>query len=63
MIDVEGSMECDRECENVKLEMGDYSFKIHIFSIEIGACNVVLGVDWLINDGNSYTFRVIKVGS
>jgi hypothetical protein len=31
-----GSMKCGGPCENVKLRMGDYSLKTHIFTIEMG---------------------------
>jgi hypothetical protein len=41
------SMKCGRCCENVHLQIGDYHLKSHIFSIEMGACDIVLGEDWL----------------
>jgi hypothetical protein len=34
-------------CENVHLQIGDYSLKSHMFSIEMGGCDIVLGVEWL----------------
>jgi len=34
-------------CENVKLEMGYYHLKSHMFSIEMGGCDFVLGEEWL----------------
>jgi hypothetical protein len=27
--------------------MGEYSLKNHMFSIEMGGCDIVLGVEWL----------------
>jgi hypothetical protein len=34
-------------CENVKLQMGDYQLKTHLFSINMGGCDIVLGEEWL----------------
>ena len=34
-------------CENVKLQMGDYHMKTHMFSISMGGCDIVLGVEWI----------------
>jgi hypothetical protein len=42
-----GSMKCGGRCENVRLQIGDYHLKSHIFSIDIGGCDIVLGADWL----------------
>jgi hypothetical protein len=28
-------------------KIGDYSLKSHMFVIEIGGCDIVLGVEWL----------------
>jgi hypothetical protein len=42
-----GSMKCGGHCENVCLQIGDYSLKSHMFSIEMGGCDIVLGVEWL----------------
>jgi hypothetical protein len=42
-----GSMKCGGPCENVWLQMGDYSLKTHRFAIEMGGCDIVLGVEWL----------------
>jgi hypothetical protein len=36
-------MKCRGRCEIVKLQMGDYHLKIHMFSIEMGSCDIVLG--------------------
>jgi hypothetical protein len=42
-----GSMKCRWCCENVCLQIGDYYLKYHMFVIEMGGCEIVLGVDWL----------------
>eukprot|EP00253_Pinus_taeda_P034658 PITA_34658 len=42
-----GTMKCDDRCENVKLQMGDYQLKIHIFAIQMGGCDIVLGAKWI----------------
>lgn len=42
-----GTMKCGGRCENVKLQMGDYQLKTHMFSIHMGGCDIVLGVEWL----------------
>jgi hypothetical protein len=42
-----GTMKCGGRCENVKLQMGDYHLKTHMFSISMGGCDIVLGVDLL----------------
>ena len=34
-------------CENVKLQMGDYHLKNHIFFIGMGGCDIMLGEEWL----------------
>jgi hypothetical protein len=34
-------------CENVKLQMGDCHLKTHMFSIAMGVCDIVLGVEWI----------------
>jgi hypothetical protein len=47
MISNGGSMKCGGHCENVCLQIGDYSLKSHMFSIEMGGCDIVLGVEWL----------------
>jgi hypothetical protein len=38
-----GSMKCGGHCENVGLQIGDYHLKSHMFSIDMGGCNIVLG--------------------
>jgi hypothetical protein len=42
-----GSMKCGGSCENVQLQIGDYNLKSHMFFIDMGGCEIVLGVDWL----------------
>jgi hypothetical protein len=38
-----GSMKCGGRCENVCLQIGDYHLKSHMFSIDMGGCDIVLG--------------------
>jgi hypothetical protein len=47
MISNGGSMKCGGRCENVCLQIGDYHLKSHMFVIDMGGCDIVLGVDWL----------------
>jgi hypothetical protein len=42
-----GSMKCGGHCENVHLQIGDYHLKSHMFVIDMGGCDIVLGGDWL----------------
>jgi hypothetical protein len=42
-----GSMKCGGRCENVRLQIGDYHLKSHMFAIDMGGCDIVLGADWL----------------
>ena len=42
-----GTMKCGGRCENVKLQMGDYQLKTHMFSIDMGGFYIVLGAEWL----------------
>ena len=42
-----GTMKFEGRCENIKLQMCNYHKKTHIFSIEMGGCNIVLGVEWI----------------
>jgi hypothetical protein len=42
-----GSMKCGGHCENVCLQIGQYNMKSHMFSIDMGGCDIVLGVEWL----------------
>jgi hypothetical protein len=48
LIDNGGTMKCGGNCENVKLQMDDYHMKTHMFSITMGGCDIVLGVEWLL---------------
>jgi hypothetical protein len=47
MIDNGDSMKCGGHCENVRLQIGDYHLKSHMFAIDMGGCDIVLGADWL----------------
>jgi hypothetical protein len=47
MIANDGSMKCGWRCENLCLQIGDYHLKSHMFSIDMGGCDIVLGADWL----------------
>jgi hypothetical protein len=40
-----GSMKCGGRCENVHLQIGDYHLKSHMFAIDMGSCDIVLGAD------------------
>jgi hypothetical protein len=40
-----GSMKCGGRFENVRLQIGDYHLKSHMFVIDIGGCDIVLGAD------------------
>jgi hypothetical protein len=42
-----GSMKCGGHCENVCLQIGDYHLKSHMFAIDMGGCDIVLGAEWL----------------
>jgi hypothetical protein len=42
-----GSMKCGGSCENVCLQIGDYHLKSHMFAIDMGSCDIVLGADYL----------------
>eukprot|EP00253_Pinus_taeda_P027550 PITA_27550 len=41
-----GTMKCEVRCENIKLQMGDYHLKTHMFAINMGGCDIVLGAKW-----------------
>ena len=41
------SKNCGGRCEMVRLKMGDYSLKTHMFSIKIYSCSIAMGVEWL----------------
>jgi hypothetical protein len=42
-----GSMKCGGSCENVHLQIGEYHLKYHMFSIDMGGCDIVLSAEWL----------------
>lgn len=42
-----GMIPCGVHCENVGLQLGYYHLKTHMFSIDMGGCDIVLGVEWL----------------
>jgi hypothetical protein len=42
-----GSMKCGGHCENVCLQIGEYHLKSHMFAIDMGGCDIVLGAEWL----------------
>ena len=42
-----GPIKCGGGCENVKLQLGEYHLKTHMFVIDTGGCDIVLGVEWL----------------
>ena len=46
-----GSMKCGGRCENVCLQIDQYHMKSHMFVIDMGGCDIVLGVEWLRNLG------------
>jgi hypothetical protein len=41
------SMKCGGHCENVFLQIGAYHLKSHMFSINMGGCDIVVSVEWL----------------
>jgi hypothetical protein len=51
MISNRGSMKCRGHCENVRLQIGDFHLKYHMFSIDMGGCDIVLREEWLRNLG------------
>jgi hypothetical protein len=42
-----GSIKCGGRCENVHLQISDYHLKSHMFAIDMGGFDIVLGADWL----------------
>jgi hypothetical protein len=42
-----GSMKCGGHCENVCLQIGDYLMKSHMFAMNMGGCEIMLGADWI----------------
>jgi hypothetical protein len=43
MISNGGSMKCGGKCENVHLKIGQYHLKCHMFSIDMGICDILFG--------------------
>jgi hypothetical protein len=41
------SMKCGGYCENVSLQIGQYHKKSHMFAIDMGDCDIVLGAKWI----------------
>jgi len=46
-----GTMKCEGHCEDVKIQMGNYQLKTHMFVIYMGGCDIVLDVEWLLTLG------------
>jgi hypothetical protein len=44
-------MKCGGCCENVCVQIGQYHMKSHMFAIDMGGCDIVLGVEWLRTPG------------
>ena len=42
-----GLLKCGGRCENVKLQLRDYHLKTHMFAVDIGGCDIILGDEWL----------------
>jgi len=42
-----GSMKCGGSFENVCLQIGQYNLKSHMFSIDMGGCDIMFGAEWL----------------
>ena len=40
-------IKCGVHCKNLKLQVGDYHLKTHMFSIDMGGWDIVLGAEWL----------------
>jgi hypothetical protein len=40
-------LKCGGQSENVKLQIGEYYLKTHMFTIDMGGYDVVVGVEWL----------------
>jgi hypothetical protein len=47
MIAKSGFMKCGGRFENVHLQIGQYHLKFHMFAIDMGGYDIVLGVEWL----------------
>jgi hypothetical protein len=42
-----GSMKCGGHCENVCLQIGECHMKYHMFFIDMGGCDILLGAKWI----------------
>ena len=42
-----GKIACKGMCHNVKLSMGHYTLKSDMYTLPLGECDIVLGVQWL----------------
>jgi hypothetical protein len=40
------SIKCGGNCENVCIQIGQYQFESHMFAIDDGGCDIILGVEW-----------------
>ena len=40
-------MKCSGPSETMKVQIGDNNLKIYMFSIDIGGCNILLGIEWI----------------
>jgi hypothetical protein len=58
-----GSMKCGGRCENVRLQIGDYHLKYHMFTIDMGGCDIVLGADWLRTQPCNSTKKATNINS
>jgi len=47
MVGNEGKIACKGTCHNVKLSMGHYTLKSDMYTLPLGGCDIVLGVQWL----------------
>ena len=42
-----GTLPSKGKCHNVRISMGDYILRSHMFSLPLGGCDAVLGAQWL----------------
>jgi hypothetical protein len=47
MITNGGSMKCGGHCQSVPLQISQNNLKPHMFTIDMGGCDIVLGVEWM----------------
>jgi hypothetical protein len=47
MIAIDNSMKYGGHCEKVRLQIGQYHLKYHMFAIDMGDCDIFLGVERL----------------